>query len=234
MRQRRRLQLAVVGRPLHPAVEIFRTIQISVPSAREHLRIATTAPRHYLVAVSRPLPLAARDPRRRLADAGDQYRTTCLGTHSSRRTIERGTTIRGRKPGLLRQELDEHLSRPSGRGGLIACHLGDYHPSQHPARTVLKSICRREAISVAHTVVSIPQGAIIARDHILPAMLHPVHLSTAPPRLSRLIIAAAGAIGVDSNSIHHRANIRPSSHRTATHRLHLRHISKAVRPTHLP
>ncbi|KAI7781209.1 hypothetical protein LA080_015126 [Diaporthe eres] len=143
---------AVVGRPLHPAVEIFRTIQTSVPSAREHLRIATTAPRHYLVAVSRPLPLAARDPRRRLADAGDQYRTTCLGTHSSRRTIERGTTIRGRKPGLLRQELDEHLSRPSGRGGLIACHLGDYHPSQHPARTVLKSICRREAISVAHTV----------------------------------------------------------------------------------
>lgn len=203
MRQRHHLQLAVVGHHLHPAVEIFQTIQTSVRSAREHLHTAITAPLHSPVAVPHPLPLAARVLRLRLADAGDQYQTTRPGTDSSRCTIERGTTILDRQPGLLPRDLDEHLSRPSGRGGVIACHPRNYLPSQHPARTALKSTCRREAIFVAHTVVSILQGATIARDHILPAMLRPARLSMAHPRPSRLI-AAAGAIGADSNSIPRR------------------------------
>jgi hypothetical protein len=59
---------------------------------------------------------------------------------------------------------------------------------------------------VDHTVVSIPQGVITARDHILPAMLRPIHLIMEPPRPSRLI-AAAGAIGADSNSIHRKGRL---------------------------
>ena len=197
----------MVARPLHPAVEIFRIILTSAPSARERLRIATTVPRPFPVVLCHHLPLSARALHCPLVDDGDQYRTTCPEADSSRCTIERDTTIRDRQPGLLRQEIDEHPSRRGGKGGLIACHLGSCLQSQPPAQTVLKSTCRREAISVDHTVANIPEGAITARDHILPAMLRPIHPFMAHPRPSRLI-AAAGAIGVASSSIHRRGRSR--------------------------